>query len=296
MTLRNTDRFVRFANMLVNDATYLLDESLSKLASIKSMQTEMADRSAWEARDATERQEREQHLRQTEGQATSYITLGKSTVELLKLFTAEATEAWMMPEIVERLAAMLDFNLTLMTGSRSADLNVEGRDKYRFDPKRLLSDILAVFINLSGESDFVRAVALDERSYSLGLFQRAAGIAKKRSLKSEVEIEKLRIFVVQVEETKATIEVEEEMGDVPDEFMGAYLFVASRGVQTDKVQHVFRSDLCRYHARPGHPSQLSPDRRSQDDQTAALVRSSGSLQPKSTGYRGCHTWCVLRPL
>ncbi|KAF8305671.1 hypothetical protein DL93DRAFT_2089352 [Clavulina sp. PMI_390] len=215
----NTERFVRFANLLMNDATYLLDEALSKLSEIKSIQEEMADQTAWMARDANERGERQQHLRQTEGQATSYITLGKSTVELLKLFTAETKEPWMLPEIVDRLAAMLDFNLALLTGPRSAELNVEGRDKYRFNPRLLLSDILSVFLNLGAEADFIRAVASDERSYSLSLFQRAAGIAKKRSLKTADEIEKLRIFVLQVEETKATMEVEEDLGDVPDEYM-----------------------------------------------------------------------------
>lgn len=208
----------------MNDATYLLDEALSKLTEIKTLQAEMANRAAWDAQEQTERTEREQHLRQTEGQVTSYITLGKSTLELLKLFTAETKGPWMFPEIVERLAAMLDFNLALMTGPRSAELNVEGKDKFRFDPKKLLSDILDVFLNLSGESDFVRAVAVDDRSYSLSLFQRAAGIAKKRSLKTDDEIEKLRIFVVQVEETKATMEVEDELGDVPDEFVGKWPF------------------------------------------------------------------------
>lgn len=204
----------------MNDATYLLDEALGKLTEIKHLQAEMSNRAEWEARDQNERGEREQLFRQLEGQATSYITLGKSTVELLKLFTAETKDPWMVPEIVERLAAMLDFNLSLLTGPRQAELNVDDHDKYRFNPKQLLSDILSVFLNLSGETAFIRAVAVDERSYSLSLFQRAAGIAKKRSLKTEDEIEQLRVFVVQVEETKATMEVEEELGDVPDEFIG----------------------------------------------------------------------------
>lgn len=238
----------------MNDATYLLDESLTKIAEIKTIQAEIHNRAAWEARDPTERQEREQHLRQTEGQATSYITLGKSTVELLKLFTAEAKEPWMVPEIVERLAAMLDYNLELLAGPRSAEFNVEGRDKYRFNPRELLGNILSVYLNLGGENEFVRAVATDERSYRLSLFQRAAGIARKWSIKSEDEIEKLRLFVVQVEETKATMIVEDELGDVPDEFMGTshrpYSFTS-----TDLICiFVSRSFDCRDHEGSSHPT------------------------------------------
>ena len=40
------------------------------------------------------------------------------------------------------------------------------------------------------------------------------------SRKSADEIEKLRLFVLKVEETRATIEAEDVLGDVPDEFLG----------------------------------------------------------------------------
>lgn len=232
----------------MNDTMYLLEQALGKLTEIKHIQAEMSNQAEWEARDQTERREREQLFLQLEDEATTYILLGKSTVELLKLFTTETKDPWMVPEIVERLAAMLDFNLSLLTGPRSAELNVDDRDKYRFNPKQLLSDILSVYLNLSGESAFIRAVAVDERSYSLSLFQRAAGIARKRSLKTEDEIEQLRVFVVQVEETKATMEVEEELGDVPDEFMGNLHKRFLRDSAFDDYKCVFRSYLGGHYA------------------------------------------------
>ena len=39
-------------------------------------------------------------------------------------------------------------------------------------------------------------------------------------MKTEDEIEQLRLFVVKVEETRATMEAEEDLGEVPDEFLG----------------------------------------------------------------------------
>jgi len=213
------ERFVRFANLLMNDTMYLLEQALGKLTEIKHIQAEMSNQAEWEARDQTERREREQLFLQLEDETTTYILLGKSTVELLKLFTTETKDPWMVPEIVERLAAMLDFNLSLLTGPRSAELNVDGRDGYCFNPRQLLSDILSIFLNLSSESAFIRAVAVDERSYSVSLFRRAAGIARKRSLKTEAEIDRLRVFVEKVEEVKAIIEVDEDLGGVPDEFI-----------------------------------------------------------------------------
>jgi hypothetical protein len=47
---READWFVRFVNLLMNDTTYLLDESLRKLIEIHEIQTEMANTAQWNAR------------------------------------------------------------------------------------------------------------------------------------------------------------------------------------------------------------------------------------------------------
>lgn len=213
---------MRFANLLMNDATYLLDESLGKLSEIHVIQLEMKDQQAWAARDPNERKERERLLQTLESAATSYTTLGKSTLGLLKEFTAEATAPFMSPELVDRLAAMLNYNLDVLAGPKCANLNVENREKYRFKPRELLADVIQVYLNLCEQPEFIHAVAGEGRSYKKELFEKVAGIARFRSLKSEDEIEKLRMFVVRVEESKASIEAEDDLGEIPDEFLGKF--------------------------------------------------------------------------
>ncbi|KDQ62323.1 hypothetical protein JAAARDRAFT_149126 [Jaapia argillacea MUCL 33604] len=224
----NIEKFVRFVNLMINDVTYLMDESLSELSQIHNIQMEMADRAAWEAKPAQHRREREGTLRSLERHASGYATLGKSTVDLLKIFTAEAKVPFMMPEIVGRLAAMLDYNLEALAGPRKNDLKVKDPEKYRFDPQKLLSDIVQVYLNLSDQGDFVRAVAEDERSYRKSLFESAAGLCRRLHLKTDDEIELLRLFVVKVEEMKATLEAEEDLGEIPDEFLDPLMFTLMR--------------------------------------------------------------------
>lgn len=214
------DKFVKFINLMINDVTYLMDESLSELTQIYNIQTEMQDTEAWNAQSVQHRRERESTLRQLERHASGYITLGRSTVELLKVFTAETKAPFMMPEIVDRLAAMLDYNLEALVGPKCNELKVKDPEKYRFKPKELLSDILQVFLNLSDQEEFVLAVAGDGRSYKQELFQRAAGIATKRALKSGPEVQQLLAFVVKVEEARLTLEAEDDLGEIPDEFLG----------------------------------------------------------------------------
>jgi ubiquitin conjugation factor E4 B len=220
-TTQNEDKFVRFANLMITDVTYLMDESLSDMTQIYALQTEMADKERWEAQTREYRQEKEKSLRQLERMASGYCDLSLATVSLLKTFTAEVRAPFMMPEIVGKLAAMLDYNLDALVGPRCQDLKVRNPEKYRFDPRTLLQDILSVYLNLAGEEEFVRAVAGDGRSYKKELFEKAGGIAKRKTLKSDTEIEQIRLFIVKVEEMKATIEAEEDLGEIPDEFTGA---------------------------------------------------------------------------
>ena len=216
------DNFIRFANLLMNDCTYLLDESLSKLTEIHTLQGEMASES-WASRSADEKKDKMKALQSAEQSATSYITLGKSTVALLKDFTAQTKSPFMAAEIVDRLAAMLNYNLDALAGPKCSNLNVKNMEKYRFQPKELLSDIITVYLNLSDQTEFVRAVASEGRSYKKSIFERAAWIATKRGLKSSTEVEQLMLFVTKVEETKILIDAEDDLGEIPDEFLGESL-------------------------------------------------------------------------
>ncbi|PPQ91665.1 hypothetical protein CVT25_012878 [Psilocybe cyanescens] len=225
---KNVDKFVRFVNLMINDVTYLMDESLSELTQIHNIQVEMDDKATWEAKPAEYRRERQGTLRSLERHASGYTTLGRSTVELLKIFTAETKAPFMMPEIVDRLAAMLDYNLQALVGPRCQDLIVREPEKLKFNPRALLSDIIQVFLNLSDQLQFVQSVAGDGRSYTKELFDRAAAIAIKRGIKSQTEIDVFRAFVDRVEEAKAALEAEEDLGEVPEEFLDPLMFTVMR--------------------------------------------------------------------
>jgi ubiquitin conjugation factor E4 B len=214
------DKFVRFVNLMINDVTYLMNESLSELTQIHDIQSEMENTAVWSTKPLDYRREREQTLRQLEQHASGYTTLGRSTVALLKDFTAETTTPFMMPEIVDRLAAMLDYNLDALAGPKCQNLVVKDPEKLKFSPKTLLSDILQIFLNLSDQEDFVRAVAGDGRSYRKELFDRASSIARDKALKSSSDLETLSLFVAKVEVAKAALKEEDEIGDIPEEFLG----------------------------------------------------------------------------
>lgn len=220
----NLDFFVRFVNLLLNDVTFVLDESLSAFVQIHGFQNELREA---DSLDPTARTEKEEALAAAQSKAKSYMQLTNETVDMLKLFTDALAESFTMPEIVQRLADMLDYNLDVMVGPKSGELRVENPGEYAFNPKSLLAGIIDVYLNLKDKDNFVLAVARDGRSYKPANFEKATTILKNCGQKSSQELmawtalgQKFRIA------KEIDDQAEEDLGEVPDEFLGKFRFLA----------------------------------------------------------------------
>jgi ubiquitin conjugation factor E4 B len=217
----NTDFFVQFVNMLVNDVTFVLDESLSAFVKIHDLTSELNNQILVASFTEEEKKEKEELLEDFKGRAKSYMGLTRETMEMLILFSESLADSFTMPEIVTRLADMLDYNLETMVGPKSSNLKVEGMQKeYGFNPASLLADIMTVYCNLSGKDNFVHAIARDQRSYKPANFEKANTIMDRRSLKSPEDLRVWQTLASNVAAAKAADEEEEmDLGEPPDEFV-----------------------------------------------------------------------------
>lgn len=209
-----------FANMHMNDCTFLLEESLTNLAKIYALETEMASPS-FTALPEAERKDKQSDLKSAENQAGWSTDGGRRNISVLKEWTDAVKEPFMKPEIIDRLAAMLCFNLATLVGPKMQELKVRDPKKYRFDAKSLLGDLTDIFRNLGTEQRFVEAVAREGRSYRKEVFESLARILQHRAVKTQSEIQQIVLFCDKVEETRLKIEAEEEGEDLPDDFLGA---------------------------------------------------------------------------
>lgn len=201
--------------LLLNDVTYLLDESLTKLADIHRLQHEL------ETPDVPNKKELERQLASAEGQAQSYMGLGNETVYMVRLFTAAIPDAFVTGEIVNRLAGMLDYNLEAITGPKCSNLKVKDPQKYHFDAKKLLSEITAIYLNLGTRPDFVRAIARDGRSYRPAVFSKAYYLLARHVLKNNEELAQWHKLAEAIQGAKTMEEEDDEdLGEIPDEFSG----------------------------------------------------------------------------
>lgn len=221
---KDVDFFVHFVALLLNDSTYLLDESLSALTEIHKLQKELGDSLPHPGEDQ-ETKEKRQQLANSEKHAQSFMQLTNQTVLLLKLFTSVVPEAFVTPEIIDRLGAMLNYNLAALVGPKCRELKVKTPEKYSFNPRLLLSDLLDVYLNLLKHDVFVKSIARDGRSYNATNFNRAIDILSRWTLKTPQQLNALRKFVNQTESVKQDDEEGElELGEIPDEFLDPLMY------------------------------------------------------------------------
>ena len=211
---------MRFVNLLLNDATFVLDEALTKFPKIHELQVELKKEAEQPSMSPEEREQKETALREAEGQAQSYMQLTNETLAMMKLFSSTLSSSFTMKEIVNRVAAMLNYTLDTITGSKSTNLKVENLEKYQFRPRAFLSDFVEIYINLGVHEPFVEAVARDGRSYKPENFDSASRILTRYGLKSAEDLnawERLKSRFKVAKEIED--QYEQDLGEIPDEFL-----------------------------------------------------------------------------
>ncbi|XP_029434112.1 ubiquitin conjugation factor E4 B isoform X5 [Rhinatrema bivittatum] len=211
-------QFVRYINMLINDTTFLLDESLESLKRIHEMQEEMRNKEHWEQLPQDQQQAQQSQLAQDERVSRSYLALATETVDMFHILTKQVQKPFLRPELGPRLAAMLNFNLQQLCGPKCRDLKVENPEKYGFEPKKLLDQLTDIYLHLDC-ARFAKAIADDQRSYSKELFEEVISKMRKAGIKSTIAIEKFQLLAEKVEEIVAkNARAEMDYSDAPDEF------------------------------------------------------------------------------
>ena len=215
--------YLKFVNMLVNDAIYLLDEGMKKLPEVRQTLEAMANVEAWNAVPPQEQAERESALRTNEDILRNDLILAMVHIEIMQYTTKEITKAFLLPEMVERIATMLNYFLRFLVGPERKNLKVKNPDKYGWNPHKMLSQIMKIYINLAaadGKGDFATSIARDGRSYSHELFVEAHTIAERHMLTSPEELSFFDGFVAKVQSQVALDAKEDEiLGEIPDEFL-----------------------------------------------------------------------------
>ncbi|XP_021351085.1 ubiquitin conjugation factor E4 A-like isoform X3 [Mizuhopecten yessoensis] len=210
--------FLRFINLLINDAIFLLDEALSFMSQIKEKQQQQ-ERGEWQELPPQRRQEEEGTLRQLTMMARYHNQMGNHTIHTLEMITKEIKSIFCHASIVNRIAGMLNYFLQHLVGPKQRNFKVKDKNEVDFKPDQTVLDIVRIYLNL-GEADcFCLAVSGDGRSYSAELFPKAIGVLQRISASPAI-ISDFEIFQDKLTKMRKQQKEEEELfDDAPDEFL-----------------------------------------------------------------------------
>jgi ubiquitin conjugation factor E4 B len=203
--------------MLLNDVTFVLDESFTAFKEIHEVAKNLEDSGA--DMDQNIRQENEEKLSAAQSKAKSYMQLTNETVAMLKLFTEALADSFTKKEVVVRLAHMLDFNLEALVGPRRSNLKVKNPEEYGWNPRQMLAEVTDVYLNLQNKQSFIDAVATDGRCYSAQYWDEAHRTLGRFALKSPEQLREWEQMGGRIAIAKEQIDLEDaDLGEIPEEY------------------------------------------------------------------------------
>ena len=212
------EEFVRFVNMVINDATYLLDESLANLKKIHDVEAKMGNAADWNALTDDERQAQHGNLSEATRSVRSWLIMGDDTMDMFCYLTKDVPQPFFLDPLGDRVASMLNHNLLELCGPKCTGLRVkDARSRFNWDPRRLLGQIVDVYINLTSD-EFAQCIAGDERSYTPERFQQVK--EKINEVLPACSSERFVLLVSKAEQKyQEKMQMEDDFGDdIPDEY------------------------------------------------------------------------------
>ncbi|XP_063973591.1 ubiquitin conjugation factor E4 A [Diachasmimorpha longicaudata] len=209
--------FLRFINLLMNDAVFLLDEALSNMAQLKTMLA-ARENGDWDKLPQHERDQQVGYLQHIGMIARFDNILGRETISTLKMLTSEIKSIFCHSTLVDRIASMLNYLLLQLVGPNKRNWKVKDQKEYEFNPANLVLNICEIYINLGENANFTLAVSQDGRSYRPDLFELADNVLVR--IGAVGILSDLANFSKRVAEAAHIKREEDEiLTDAPDEFL-----------------------------------------------------------------------------
>lgn len=236
----SSEAFVRFVMLLINDTTFLLDEGRTLLDRIRTNKGILA-----RSRDAKELDEAEAALQQAERQISAVSNLADETLNMFSYITSDIVEPFLRPELVHRLAAMLNFNLAALVGPQAKDWRSANPEEYGINPAAILRKIVDIYLHCSRiqhntiEPAFVAAVVNDGRSYSPELMEKIVVVLKSVVMADPATVETFRALCDHLRQAHADVLADDaDLGDIPDEYLDPILSTLMRDPVTLPISKV----------------------------------------------------------
>jgi len=177
----------------------------------------MKDTATWRAQP--DRREQERHHARNEHVVRIEFLLANETIDMFNYISKEIPDPFVVPEMAERTAQMLDFFLMTLAGPAQHNLKVKRPEKYHFKPTELLKKIIDITLNFADREEYLDAVVRDGRSFKPEIFQAAVTQLGACDANAERVGKFSEVVTKLIEKANLFAEDEADLGDVPDDYL-----------------------------------------------------------------------------
>ena len=224
--------------------------------------------------------------------------MAKTHVGMMGYTSLDIASPFLVPEMVERVASMLNYFLLYLAGPERKQLKFADREKMKalaWDPPEMLGMIVDVYLHLfaaDAEGAFVAAIAADGRAYRDEVFIETGAILRQLGSKSESQIASFEALAERARLTHAAAEEEEaDLGDVHDHFLDPIMctlmtdpVLLPSGDNMDRAnisQHLLTDEMNPFTRQPLKVQDLVPN-----DALKAEIEAWIAERKKIAGARG----------
>ncbi|CAG0913717.1 unnamed protein product [Notodromas monacha] len=210
---------LRFLNLLMNDAIFLLDEALNYMSNLKTM-LHAREAGEWDSLAPAARAENESNVSHVGLLARFHNVMGRATINVLSMINESdaVRRVFCHPTLVDRIAAMLNYFLLHLVGPKKSNFKVKDMNEYEFKPAEIVTEICKLYLKFSDSTEIHAAVADDGRSYSDDLFKQAEDVLIKIHRMDLVP--GIQSLSQKIRARSAEKKIEDELvADAPEEFL-----------------------------------------------------------------------------
>jgi len=152
--------------MVINDSTFLLDESLAGLEKIHEIEALMENESEWNTLPEEDKERMKGELESSTRTVPTWIIYGNETIEMFIAMSRDCPTLFTHCSLGERVATMLNYNTSKLCGPACSKLKVkDGAKRFGWYPYILIDQLIDLYLSLSS-NQFAQDIAQDERSYT----------------------------------------------------------------------------------------------------------------------------------
>ena len=211
----------KMINNLMNDLTYLNDECIENLKSIKQYEDLIADKESYNQLNEEKKKFEESKFNEKDRMVRAEIKLFNVSLKFLVTLCKVLQTFFIKNQFLTQLVNFLNYSLNVFASPLGNELKLKNLNDYNFNPKFILGALLSVYSAFYDSEEFLKIVVTDERSYKYANFSRARNVVENSG---KIEIENTDFnnflkFVKKLKDEERKIKEEEiNYDDAPEEF------------------------------------------------------------------------------